>query len=310
MAATALNFSQIDGLDLTTVRKEISFPIEIEKVQSATSGQVLSKSIVFNTAGGPNSNERIPIGFISDRRKIVPYGDMMDLVVNQLQPIVPFKLIESKVSSKSMSVSQRYVLDCSVTNPDGEELSTMLIANYSYLCLPLFFELGTYRYVCSNGAVVGFKEFEKMSVRMHDLNSLYVDSIGNGIRRGLDEMKKISDSYARLASESWIKYLVSMFNDVAVPVAFKKDIADYLISNRYMCSIRNKTIKNDTFLSLKCGSSNADLVSGDDTVYLLLDTNRSAWHFYNDCTDISTHMSPSVSLRRRNDLSISSVFGV
>lgn len=305
-----LDFDNMVGLDLNQVRTEVSFPVEVEKVQSVVSGQVLSKSILFNTAGGPNNDERIPIGFISDRRKIIPYGEMMDLIVDQLSTIVPFKLIESKISHRTMSVSQRYVLDHAVMNPDGEQLSTMLIVNYSYIGLPLSFELGTYRYVCANGAVVGFKDFEKMSIRMHDLNSLHADNIGNCMKRGLDEMDRISDSYADLAAKAWDSYLVNLFRDTTVPVAFKKDIVDYLSFNRDLYLIQKKTIKNDTFLSLKMNQQHTELVSEAGESIFMIPNSRSAWDFYNDCTNVSTHMSPSVSLRHRNDLSISMLFGV
>ena len=138
------------GLDLDTVKKEVSFPTEVEKVQSVSSGKILNKSVLFNTSNGG----RQPIGFISDKRKIVPYGELMDLVTNELSQITGFKLIESNIADRYSTVSQRYLFDHYIENPDGQKLAPMLIVNYSYIGLPLSLKLGTFRYICSNGAMV------------------------------------------------------------------------------------------------------------------------------------------------------------
>lgn len=301
-----VDFADVTGLDEQTVRNEISFPIEVEKVQSAVSNKVLNKSVLFNLNGGPNKNDRVPIGFVSDRRKIIPYGDMMDMITTELSGITNYKIIESNIADKSFNVTQRYLLDHSIHNPDGQLLAPMLIVNYSYTGLPLSLELGTFRYVCSNGAVIKIDELEKISVRMHDLDSLYVQNLGNIIRRGLDNIDKISDVYAKLACEDWTPYLIKLLNSQDVTVAFKKSVMEYLIMNREASLMVKETVKNDTFLDLSLNGSS--LVDSAGTEIYYIGSKKSAWNFYNDCTDISTHSSPSVSMRTRNDLSVSEIF--
>jgi len=301
-----VNYDDVVGLDINEVRNEISFPVEVEKVQSAVSNKTLNKSVLFNLNGGPNKNDRMPIGFVSDRRKIIPYGEMMDIITNELSNIVPFKIIESNIADRSFNVSQRYLLDHSIDNPDGQQLAPMLIVNYSYIGLPLSLSLGTFRYICSNGAVIKIEDFERISVRMHDLDSLYVKNIGNIIRRGLDNIDRVSDVYVKLASEDWTTYLVRLLNSTNVTVAFKKSVMEYLIMNREVFSVAKSTVKNDTFTTLSLRGQ--DLVNENGEVVYLLDTTKSAWQFYNDCTDISTHSSSSISMRTRNDASVSELF--
>lgn len=303
-----VNYDDVTGIDLQTARSDISFPIEMEKVQSVNSSKILNKSVLFNIQGGPNKNDRVPIGFVSDRRKIIPYGDMMDIITDELSNIVKFKLIESNIANKSYNVTQRYLLDHSIDNPDGQQLASMLIVNYSYIGLPLSLELGTFRYVCANGAVVKIEDFEKISIKMHDLNSLYIKNIGNVIRRGLDSITRVSDVYAKLASEDWTSYLIKLMNDRDTTVAFKKSVVDYLIMNKEMYPMTKNTIKNDVFTTLSLLGSN--LVDEDGESIYSLNATKSAWQFYNDCTDVSTHSSPSVSMRTRNDLSVSHLFAV
>lgn len=298
-----VDYNDVKGMDLAEARKEISFPTQIEKVQSVDSNKILNKSILFNVEGG----NRFPIGFVSDRRKIIPYGDLMDIVTKELDNIIDYKLIETSVSNKAYNFTQRYLLNHEINNPDGLKLAPMLIVNYSYTSLPMSLELGTFRYVCSNGAMVKVKDFDKISIRMHDLNTLYVQNIGNLIRRGIDNIDKVSDVYAKLATEDWKKYLVQLMRSPYVSVGFKKAMADYLTLNRDMYLIPQVTIKNDTFMNLKF-DGNTDLVDADGNIIYSVQAQKSAWDFYNDCTDVSSHTSPSIALRRKNDLSISTVF--
>ena len=297
-----VDFDDAKGLDLATARADISFPTEVEKVQSATSNKILNKSILFNVTNG----EHTPIGFVSDKRKIVPYGELMDLVTNELSNIMPFKLIESNIADRYSSVSQRYLFDHYIENPDGQKLAPMLIVNYSYIGLPLSLKLGTFRYVCSNGAMIKVHDFDKITVSMHDLNSLYVQNLGNIIRRGLDNIDNISDVYAKLASEDWSPYVLKFFNDSNVTVSFKKAIVDYLVMNRNLFVTTKDTVKNGTFTALTLkGDSLIDANSNE--IYSLV-SGRSAWDFYNDCTDVSSHSSSSISMRKRNDMSVSNIF--
>ena len=297
-----VDFNDVKGLDLDVAKADIGFPTEVEKVQSASSNKILNKSILFNTSNG----DHIPIGFVSDKRKIVPYSDLMDIVTNELSTIMPFKLIESNIADRYSSVSQRYLFDYYIQNPDGQKLAPMLIVNYSYIGVPLSLKLGTFRYVCANGAMVKVHDFDKITVNMHDLNSLYIQNLGNIIRRGLDNIDKISDVYARLASEDWASYLLKFFNDTTVTVSFKKAIVDYLMLNKNLFVSTKDTVKNDIFTTLKMSGS--DLVDENgNTIYSLV-SNRSAWDFYNDCTDISSHSSSSISMRKRNDISVSNIF--
>lgn len=297
-----VDFNDVKGLDLTTARANISFPTEVEKVQSATSNKILNKSILFNVTNG----DHIPIGFVSDKRKIVPYGELMDLVTNELSNIMPFKLIESNIADRYSSVSQRYLFDYYIENPDGQKLAPMLIVNYSYIGLPLSLKLGTFRYVCSNGAMVKVHDFDKISVNMHDLNSLYIQNLGNIIRRGLDNIDKISDVYAKLASEDWNSYVLKFFNDPDVTVSFKKALVDFLTLNRNLFVTTKDTVKNDTFTTLTLKGDSFIDANGNE-IYSIV-SNRSAWDFYNDCTDVSSHSSSSISMRKRNDISVSNIF--
>lgn len=297
-----IDFNDVKGLDLDTVKTEISFPTEVEKVQSVVSGKILNKSVLFNASNGDHQ----PIGFISDKRKIIPYADLMDLVTGELSQIMNFKLIESNIADRYSTVSQRYLFDHYIENPDGYKLAPMLIVNYSYIGLPLSLKLGTFRYVCSNGAMVKVQDFDRITVTMHDLDSLYIKNLGNIIRRGLDNIDKVSDVYARLESEDWTSYLLKLFNSTDVTVGFKKSIVDFLTMNRDMFAVTKDTIKNDTFTTLTLSGN--DLVGIDGKAVYTLASSKSAWDLYNDCTDVSSHSSPSISMRRRNDMSVSDIF--
>ena len=303
-----IDYDDVVEIPLAAARAEMSFPVSVEKVQSVVSGKILNKSVLFNEAGGPSKNEKVPIGFVSDRRKIINYGDLMDMVVKEVSNVVPCKLIESNISNRNFNVSQRYLLDSKITTPDGTNLSPMLLVNYSYTGVPVSFEIGTFRYVCSNGAVVKVKDLDHMVIKMHDLDSLYVNSIGNVVRRGLDNVAKISDRYISLAKEDWKQYLENLFASPMVSVAFKKKIVEFLIWNGFLILQTDITVKNDTFLMLRYDSAQNSFVDKSGSVVYYVSRDKSAWDFYNDCTDLSSHTSPSVALRRNNDNNISQIF--
>ena len=307
-----LSFNTVKALNLQSARSALYFPIEREKLMATDSGKIVSKSVIFHTVSNDDgSNERQVLGYIPEKRKIIPYTDMMDWIVSELSNLgTEYKLIESGITGRECRLDQRYVFDVDIDNPDGEALIPMMMVTGSYIGLPLAVEMGTYRLVCENGAMVKIKEFGKARITANDVESLRRQNIREVVARSLNSMDVISTRYKEMASEDWTGALIRTLSSPIPSVSFKKSIVEHLESHKDMYKVVSETIKNEGFLGLKAGATPDEIVDRDNRTIFKINNQKSEYDFYNDMTYVSTHFSASKALQRNNDFAISQLLAV
>ena len=221
----ALTYASIRGLDLVAERNKIAFPVSRETQLSETN-QFISG---FNRIAIPDPNnpgKTIPIGEVPSTRPYTPYAETMDWIVKEFDEVgIPFKLRTSAVDRKSFNLYQEYLFDQAITPPDGEGISPMVFVHSSYTKgSPLSIYLGTYRFICDNGAIVSTGKKTHISVNSRNWGMLQENGFHDAFRTALDHYSDVSAFYAKLHSVPFSETMEGIFKPKAIPFCLRKKV--------------------------------------------------------------------------------------
>jgi hypothetical protein len=294
-------FDDVNGLDLISIKKDLSFPVKKERTHTEDDMRVNKDAVIADFGGEPEI-----LGLVSTKRNIIPYSDVMDWVVSVFDRVgVSYKLRESTLAGKSKNLFQSYIFDTEVANPDGQDISPMFLLRSSHVGSPLHFDIGTYRFVCSNGVTVG-KTLNSIRLKARDLDGLMTHDLLDDIKLSLDSMLSVSKRYQELADESMQSYLSEFLAAPFVPVAFKKLMIDTLSSQDIIENKFEGVIKGNDFLGMRLVGSSYQNRGGAEL--LKINQDISAWDLYNTGTEISSHQTRNVQARDWFNRSLSEIF--
>ena len=305
----AISFEDFKGITKQEAKSNVSYSIELEKAVSDVTGVGVNKKAVFRTDAGDDGNTKLLLGLVPESRNIIPYSEVTDWICNELDTAkVEYKILDSTVYGKRYGMQQRYLLEGAISNPDGYNLSPMLIVNSSYVGVPVALEMGTYRFICSNGAVVGGNVFERTKISARQLNDFGKLTVGDVIHRGLTRIVALTERYQELADEDYSSYLGAFLNCSDVDVEFKKNLIKYLYNTMFASPLTDRTLKNEDFIHSYI--RDGKIYDGDSTPIIEIDTNKtkSAWELYNDATYLASHESSTIHIQNRMNHQISKVF--
>jgi len=286
--STALTYAAVPGLDLAAERKKINFPVDRE-TQLSESRQFVSSFNRISVPDPDNAGKFVPIGEVPVNRPHLPYGETMDWIVKEFEELgVPFKLRTSVVNKKNYSLYQEYLFDQNVAPPDGEGISPMVFVRASYVKgSPLTLYLGTYRFICSNGAIISAGGRTSLSVNSRNWNDLSAKGFHDDFRDALDHYSDVSNFYAKLSSVPLTDTVREIFVPKLIPFCMRKKVIGHLeeegmvqvnVSTDKLDGEKFKAIKEDDLL-------NPGLISVNGAV--------STWDVYNKFTSISSRLASS-----------------
>jgi hypothetical protein len=286
--STALAFDEVPALDLAKSRQQIAFPITRETQLAENTGFVSGFSrISAQDALAPN--KLVPIGEVPVNRPYLPYAETMDWMVNEFQEIgIPFKLRTSVVDKKNYGMYQEYIFDRPVTPPDGEGIAPMVLVHASYTKgSPLSLFLGTYRYVCGNGAIVSAGGRTGISVNSRNWGDLSDRGFHDDFKDAFDHYADVSKFYARLNTVPLAETVTEIFTAKLIPFCMRKKVAGQL-EEIAAISVNVTTDKPDgeKFKALK----EEDLLNPS---MISVNSDVSTWDVYNRFTNIGSKLSSS-----------------
>lgn len=283
------SFDQYTGLDLQNARSEIGFPVQRESLISEQTRTASNKDILIRADSG------VRVGVVPKTHQIVPYGDIMDWVTSQFDQVgVDYKLRESLVTNTG-DLYQEYLFDLDVTPPDGEEISPLVILRGSYTGVPLQVKMGTYRFVCLNGVVVG-ETIQDMRVSAHNSHSILPSSIKDQINFKFQKFADVATKYSELYAVPFNAYLVPFLASEVLPLLMKKAVF-YQMQEDGNIELTVEKLKA------------ANLTGALKELYKVVEE-QSAWYLYNVATQYATHQARSVNARITQYQGISQFFGV
>ena len=286
--SVALTFAAVPGLDLVSERKKVDFPVDRE-AQLSDNNKFISGFKRISVPDPNNSGKFLPIGEVPANRPYLPYGATMDWLLKEFEEVnTPFKLRTSVISKRNYNLYQEYIFDQDVAPPDGEGLAPMVFVRSSYIKgPPLALYLGTYRFVCSNGAIVSTGGKTSISVNSRNWGDLSARGIHDDFRNALDHYSDVSKFYAKLSSVPLADTLSEIFQPKFIPFCMRKKVIGCLeeegliqvnLSSDKTDGEKYKAIKEEDFLSPGLVTVNSDI---------------STWDVYNKFTYISSRLSSS-----------------
>jgi hypothetical protein len=284
----AVTYANVPGLDLTAERKKIAFPVSRETQLSETHQFVSG----FNRIVVPdpnNAGKNLPLGEVPVSRPYLPYGETMDWIVKEFEEIgIPFKLRTSVINRKNFNLYQEYLFDQDVTPPDGEGISPMVIVHSSYVKgSPLALYLGTYRFVCSNGAIVCAGGKTHLSVNQHNWGSLQSKGFHDDFRDAFDHYTDVSAFYAKLNNVPLAETVFEIFKPKLIPFCMRKKVIGQMEEDGLVSvnTISDKP-EGEKFKALK----EEELAAPG---LLAVSGNVSTWDVYNRFTSIGSKLASS-----------------
>lgn len=290
------SFDSAVGLNKSSVRTEIGFPIYRENLISEDHEIGAGKDSVIRIH---EDGDMETLGIISKRRGDMSYPEMMDWMTSEFDGSgFDYKLIESVVDKKG-NLFQQYLFNIDMDTPDGQYISPMVIAKASYVQKPLEILFGTYRFVCSNGAIVG-NTVESINIKSRELNDLSRLGLRSDMQRSMDGMVRVSEKYKELSQTPFTEYLDDFIVSDEIPTGLKKDVL-YGMEDSRVIQLNledNHRLKSEDF---KTRHPNA--------LYTVTDP-ISGWDLYNRLTEVSTHNSRGVGSQTKNHKAVSQLLGV
>jgi hypothetical protein len=286
--STAITYDAVPALDLVKARQQIAFPVTRE-TQLAENSRFVSG---FNRISMPDAqvpNKLIPIGEVPVNRPYLPYAETMDWMVKEFQEIgIPFKLRTSAIDKKNYGMYQEYIFDQPVTPPDGKGIAPMVLVHASYTKgAPLSLFLGTYRFVCSNGAIVAAGGKTGVSVNSRNWGDLSGRGFHDDFKEAFDHYTDVSKFYAKLNSVPLSETAAEIFTPKLIPFCIRKKIVGQLeeigavsvnITTDKPDGEKFKALKEEDLLNPATVSVNSDI---------------STWDVYNRFTNIGSKLSSS-----------------
>jgi hypothetical protein len=201
---------------------------------------------------------------------------------------IPFKLRTSVVDKKSYGLYQEYIFDQPVTPPDGEGIAPMVLVHASYTKgSPLSLYLGTYRFVCSNGAIVLAGGKTGLSVNSRNWGDLSDRGFHDDFKDAFDHYSDVSKFYAVLNSVPLTETVTDIFTPKLIPFCMRKKVIGQLEETGAV-SVNITTDKSD---GEKFKALQEDDLLNPST--LTVTSNISTWDVYNRFTSIGSKLSSS-----------------
>lgn len=284
----AIDFDGVPALDLAKARQQIAFPVTRE-TQLAENTRFVSG---FNRISVPDSlavNKLVPIGEVPVNRPHLPYAETMDWMVKELEEIgIPFKLRTSVIDKKNYGLYQEYIFDQPVTPPDGEGIAPMVLVHASYTKgSPLSLFLGTYRFVCSNGAIVSAGGTTGISVNSRNWGDLSDRGFHDDFKDAFDHYADVSKFYAKLNTVPLTETVTDIFKPKLIPFCMRKKVIGQLEeTGAVVVNVTTDKPDGEKFKVLE----EKDL---QNPATLTVNSDVSTWDVYNRFTNIGSKLSSS-----------------
>ena len=283
------NYSKYTGLDLAEAREDINLQVtEDEGTTVARHLDIKRKMLI-------RKDTQEPLGLISKKRGILEYGKIMDWITNELTDSgVDFKLRDSMLTKRG-DFYQEYLFSEEFKGPDGSVMTPMLLVRGSYTGMPLRMDWGTYRFVCSNGVVVG-NTIQSIKVRPSQLENLLESSIVGDIRVRMEAFKNVLTKYKTLEEQSYDPFIKMLLIKDFIPMMMKK-LVMYQLRDSGDVQLPVEKLKGE------------HISAGGEALYSIL-KEQTAWYLYNVMTSIATNETRTVNGRISNYASISKLFEI
>ena len=269
------DFKSVQEVSMVDAIKAASFPVERRPLVTETGHHDTQYSIAHRVDQNQN------LGLIKKTRPIILYDTLIKWMIQDFEDAgLKYKLRDSVIMNKG-DLYQEYIFDKKIDTPDESDMAPMIIVKSSYVGTLLEIFFGTYRFVCSNGMLVG-ETIGNIRVAS-GTQDLLQSSIKDNLKNKLDQFQWVSSLYSKLDDNSFNPYLEQYLAALYLSAGYKKAVLAALQSTGNITVLKEK-IRNTDF-------------QGDVTLLYNIVNEISAWEFYNVVTNVLTTRARSVGAR-------------
>lgn len=313
------NFLSITGKSIEDAKKESSFDIRRESLITNQSSMGMRKDALIRQVRDISGNlsDKI-IGTVPSGRSIIPYPETISWLDREFSRTgIQFKLKSSDIYGSQSDMYQEYVFDAGLETPDHQDVYPMAIVRASMIDSPLKITFGAYRFVCKNGMMVG-RTFSDLKINARGVESLQKSQIGDSFSATITNMKRVSERYQSLASESWINYFAMLINNKNLPLEVKKSCMYDLQSSGVVTinpqmkegKMVDPRMSYEDFLGMRFSDDKSSVLGEKGECLISLNKEISAYDLYNYETDVCTHNVLNISSKTYGYMHISRMFDV
>jgi hypothetical protein len=220
-----VSWADVKELDIAEAKKACSFEVCREDMFSDENN--LQSKFKMVAVKPSEENEFIRLGEVNQNRPFIRYPEAVDWVNEQLSGVgSDYKLFHAEIEQKTRALFHQYIFNNDIAAPDGHRIAPMVILRASYQGWRPAMELhlGTYRYICSNGAIMGAGGLESIRVNCHNWTELGKVGIADKFRSALDNLQDISTMYANLDKIHLSERFKEVFSAKQFPIALRKKV--------------------------------------------------------------------------------------
>jgi hypothetical protein len=220
-----VSWADVKELDIAEAKKACSF--EVCREDMLSKGNNLESKFKLVSVKPPGEDEFVRLGEVSQNRPFIRYPEAVDWLNEQLAGVgSDYKLFRAEIERKTRALSHQYIFNNEIAAPDGHSIAPMVVLRASYLGWRPAMELhlGTYRFICSNGAILGAGGLESIRVNCHNWTELGKVGIADKFRNALDNLQDISAMYANLDKVYLSERFKEIFSAKPFPIALRKKV--------------------------------------------------------------------------------------
>jgi len=220
-----VTWADVKELDIAEAKKACSFEVRREDMFSDENN--LQSKYKMVSVKMPDDEEFVRLGEVSPNRPFIPYPDAVDWVNEQLSGAgSDYKLFRSMIEEKTKALYQQYIFKNEIVSPDGHSIAPLVILRASYQGWrpPMEIHLGSYRFVCDNGAIMGAGGMESIRVNCHNWTELGKQGIADRLSHALDSLQDIADMYSNLDKVQLSERFKELFSAKPFSIALRKKV--------------------------------------------------------------------------------------
>ena len=277
------SFLNTRELSLPETRTQVKLPVIREDLISVENKVPSSYQMVLL-----ESNKELKLlGEVKANRPFIRHEELMDWLLEEFDKLgMEFKLHTHQLSQGKFSLFQQYLFNYDIDTPDRQKVSPLVYVKNSFVGGSVFeLHFGTFRYVCTNGAIHTEKELSHITANSGNWKSIRQNGLVGAFENAFASYENVSDFFRYLYSMPLSDKFEKLFSPGLLPIGLRKKIlASLELSKDIDVNIdipRKKAKTKSRYLKEE------DLVNIKDTVSLT--GNLSVWDVYNRFTSYTSN---------------------
>jgi hypothetical protein len=284
-----VSWADVKEIDIADAKKHCAFDVRREDMFSDENN--LQSKFKMVSVKTEDDSEFVRLGEVNQNRPFIPYPEAVDWVNEQLSTVATttgtdYKLFREGIEEKTRALFHQYIFNNEISSPDGHSIAPMVILRASYQGWRPAMELhlGTYRFICSNGAIMGAGGMESIRVNCHNWTDLGKAGIADRFMNALNNLQDISTMYASLDKISLSEKYKEIFSAKSFPISLRKKVLGVLEKDGKVEITKESDRKKEPLLKSVL-LDEADLKIENIVASVRVADDTSLWDVYNTFTN-------------------------